>query len=240
MTETSRTDDEDTLIDDANAPLDTVFADHDLRVLEALLFAASEPLTVEDLAAYMPKGADIPALLARLEVAYRGHGIELVRRGGGYAFRTAADLSSRLKIEVEVPKKPGRAMVETLAIIAYHQPVTRAEIEEIRGVSVSRGTLDALLEAGFIRPKGRRQTPGRPVTWVTTEAFLDHFGLDSLDALPGIAELKAAGLLDTRPALSAYAARAHDQGDLLEDTGAEGPEDEELDFGQKPSRAGND
>ena len=134
--------------------------------------------------------------------------MHLLQIGERWAFRTAPDLGDRLQIETTVARKLSRAAIETLAIIAYHQPVTRAEVEEIRGVALSRGTLDTLLEAGWIRPKGRRQTPGRPVTWVTTEAFLDHFGLESREALPGIEELKAAGLLDARSAISTLGAQA--------------------------------
>ncbi len=139
----------------------------------------------------------MPALLARLGEEYGGRGVNLVRVGGKWALRTAPDLAPYLRRQVEVSRKLSRAAVETLAIIAYHQPVTRAEIEEIRGVSVSRGTLDILLEAGWVRPRGRRRTPGRPATWVTTQGFLEHFGLESLDDLPGVEELKASGLLQS-------------------------------------------
>jgi len=177
-----------------------------LRVIEALLFASAEPVAPEALARHLPEGTDLPALLDRLRSDYEGRGIGLVRVGQRWAFRTAEDLAERLKIETESHRKLSRAAIETLAIIAYHQPVTRAEIEEIRGVALSKGTLDNLLEAGWVRPKGRRRTPGRPVTWGTTDDFLDHFGLENLDALPGLAELKAAGLLDTRPAIAALSA----------------------------------
>ncbi|MFQ5957783.1 MAG: SMC-Scp complex subunit ScpB [Alphaproteobacteria bacterium] len=168
---------------------------HDLRLLEALLFAASEPLDEGTLAERLPCDADVAALLARLKDDYADRGVNLVRVGGKWALCTAADLAPYLRRHVDVPRKLSRAAVETLAIIAYHQPVTRAEIEEMRGVSLSRGTLDILLEAGWIRPKGRRNTPGRPATWVTTDAFLAHFGLDSVGDLPGVEELRAAGLL---------------------------------------------
>jgi segregation and condensation protein B len=168
----------------------------DLRLLEALLFAASEPLDTATLSERLPPGADVGALIARLTDDYAGRGVNLVRVAGKWALRTAEDLAVDLHRHVDVARKLSRAAVETLAIIAYHQPVTRAEIEETRGVGLSRGTLDILLEAGWIRPKGRRRTPGRPITWVTTESFLDNFGLDSLDDLPGIDELRAAGLLD--------------------------------------------
>ena len=183
------------------ARMDTV---HQMRVIEAVLFAASDPLSEKALAARLPEGADIRAILARLERDYAARGVNLMRAGDLWAFRTAADLARELAIEVEKPKKPTRAALETLAIIAYHQPVTRAEIEQVRGVTLSRGTLDALLEAGWIQPRGRKRIPGRPILWATTDGFLDHFGLQSRDDLPGIAELKAAGLLDARPGTGAY------------------------------------
>ncbi len=179
-----------------------------LRLIEALLFASAEPLGPEQIRRHLPEDADLSDLMADLSSLYANRGVNLVRLGDRWALRTAADLAPLMQIERTVTRKPSRAAVETLAIIAYHQPVTRAEIEEIRGVALSRGTLDTLLEAGWIKPKGRRRTPGRPVTWGTTDAFLDQFGLESLDALPGIAELKAAGLLDTRPAMTALGARA--------------------------------
>ncbi len=168
------------------------------RLLEAILFASSEPLTVDALAARMPEGSDIPGLLQEIRDIYANRGVNLTPVEGRWCFRTAPDLSSKFHIEQKVERKLTRAAVETMAIIAYHQPVTRAEIEEIRGVAISKGTLDNLLEAGWIKPKGRRQTPGRPVTWVTTEGFLEHFGLESCDALPGVEELRASGLLDSR------------------------------------------
>ncbi len=174
----------------------------DLRLLEALLFASCEPMAPAQLARHFPDGTDIPKLLEELQALYANRGVNLVQLDKSWAFRTAPDLGGRMTIETNVQKKLSRAAIETLAIIAYHQPVTRAEIEEIRGVAMSKGTLDSLLEAGWIRPKGRRRTPGRPVTWATSEAFLDHFGLESLEALPGLDELKAAGLLDARPAVS--------------------------------------
>ena len=179
-----------------------------LRLLEAMLFASAEPVTAAALAQRMPDGAEVPALLEELSALYANRGVNLVQREERWAFRTAPDLAARMQIETEVPRKLSRAAVETLAIIAYHQPVTRGEIEEIRGVALSRGTLDTLLEANWIRPKGRRRTPGRPVTWVTTDAFLDHFGLESRDALPGIEELKAAGLQETGTAVSTLGMQA--------------------------------
>src|SRR5260221_708578 len=174
----------------------------DLRLLEALLFAAAQPLDEAMLATRLPEGTDIAGLLAELAETYRNRGVTLEKVAGGWAFRTAADLAPRLMLERLVSRKLSRAAIETLAIIAYHQPVTRTEIEEIRGVVVNRGILGTLIESGWIRPKGHKQTPGRPATWVTTPEFLVHFGLDGLDDLPGIDELKAAGLLDPRPAAS--------------------------------------
>jgi len=175
----------------------------ELRLVEALLFASAEPVAPAALARHLPEGTDLPALLDRLRADYEGRGVNLVRVNQRWAFRTSEDLAGRFQIETESRRKLSRAAIETLAIIAYHQPVTRAEIEEIRGVALSKGTLDSLLEAGWVRPKGRRRTPGRPVTWGTTDDFLDQFGLENLDALPGLAELKAAGLLDARPAIAA-------------------------------------
>lgn len=170
-----------------------------LRILEALLFAAGEPLDENSLAELLPPDTDVGALLAELEAAYAGRGVNLVRHANRWTLRTAEDLSYLLRRDVDVGRRLSRAAIETLSIIAYHQPVTRAEIEEIRGVTTSRGTLDILLEAGWIKPRGRRRTPGRPATWVTTQAFLEHFGLESLDDLPGVSDLRAAGLLDSTP-----------------------------------------
>jgi segregation and condensation protein B len=170
-----------------------------LRLVEALLFAAPEPLSEEELALRLGDEADVAALLRELGESYAERGVNIVRLAGGWTFRTAPDLAPNLRSERTVSRKLSRAAVETLAIIAYHQPVTRAEIEAIRGVALARGTLDRLLEAGWVRPKGRRDSPGRPLTWATTPAFLAHFGLDSLNELPGIDELRAAGLLDIGP-----------------------------------------
>lgn len=177
------------------------------RVIEALLFASAEPVGERALARYLPEGVKLKSILEELREHYAGRGVHLVPVGKAWAFRTAPDLGSRLRVEVEVSRKPSRAAVETLAIVAYHQPVTRAEIEEIRGVQISKGTLDWLFERGWIKPGPRREVPGRPVTWLTTDAFLDHFGLESTKDLPGMEELAAAGLLDARPALNAYRAR---------------------------------
>jgi segregation and condensation protein B len=179
-----------------------------LRLLEAILFATAEPIGGKTLANRLPEGADLPGLLDELRGLYANRGVHLIQIEDRWAFRTAPDLADKLQIETEVTRKLSRAAIETLAIIAYQQPVTRAEVEEIRGVALSRGTLDTLLEAGWIRPKGRRQTPGRPVTWVTTDAFLDHFGLENREALPGLEELRAAGLLDARSAISTLGAQA--------------------------------
>ena len=170
-----------------------------LRLAEALLFAAGEPLSEEALARRLGSDTDIAELLRQLAEAYAERGVNLVRLSGGWTFRTAPDLAPHLRIERPVARKLSRAAVETLAIIAYHQPVTRAEIEEIRGVALGKGTLDSLMEAGWVRPKGRRMTPGRPLIWVTTKDFLTHFGLDTLADLPAIDELRAAGLLDLTP-----------------------------------------
>jgi segregation and condensation protein B len=171
-----------------------------LRLVEAFLFASGEPVTEAAIAERLHEGADVAALMAELAGHYAGRGVNLTRVAGKWAFRTAPDLAAHLRIETQVGRKPSRAAVETLAIIAYHQPVTRTEVEEIRGVAASRGTFDVLLEAGWIRPVGRRRTPGRPATWGTTQAFLEHFGLDELADLPGVDELKASGMLDARPA----------------------------------------
>jgi len=165
------------------------------RMLEALLFAAAEPLTDADLAGRLPEGADVAAGLQALQARYAGRGVELARVAGAWRLQTADDLAFLMTREREEPRKLSRAAQETLAIIAYHQPVTRAEIESVRGVQASRGTLDVLLELGLVRMRGRRRTPGRPVTYGTTDAFLEHFGLPSLADLPGAAEMKAAGLL---------------------------------------------
>lgn len=176
--------------------------EHALRLIEALLFASAEPVGDEALQARLPAGLDAARLVAELQRQYRFRGINLARVAGGWTFRTAPDLAGQLALESTPTRRLSRAQIETLAIIAYHQPVTRVEIEEIRGVALSRGTLDLLIEAGWIQPKGRRETPGRPVTWVTTDGFLKHFGLDRLSDLPNLAELKAAGLLDARPVAS--------------------------------------
>jgi segregation and condensation protein B len=186
----------------ARAPRSNVaslpFADHreKLRVLEALLFAAAEPLDEEKLKSHLAEEEDIGALLEELRAFYAGRGVNLVRVAGKWAFRTAEDLSYLLERYAVQERRLSKAALETLAIIAYHQPVTRAEIEEIRGVTTSVGTIDILLETGWVRLRGRRRAPGRPVTYGTTDAFLNHFGLESIKDLPGLAELRASGLLD--------------------------------------------
>lgn len=173
-----------------------------LRLIEALLFASAAPVTETEMADRLPEGSDVAALLAELEDHYRGRGVTLAKIAGGWTFRTAPDLAQRLKLETTVQRRLSRAAVETLAIVAYHQPVTRAEIEEIRGVQISKGTIDTLMEAGWIVPKGRRETVGRPVTWGTSETFLHHFSLGDISDLPGMEELKAAGLIGGRAPIS--------------------------------------
>ncbi|HXE68551.1 MAG TPA: SMC-Scp complex subunit ScpB [Hyphomicrobiaceae bacterium] len=168
-----------------------------LRILEALLFAASEPLAEAYLATHLKSNDDVAALLDELKGFYASRGVNLVRVAGKWAFRTAEDLSYLLERHATEQRRLSKAAMETLAIIAYHQPVTRAEIEDIRGVAVSPGTLDVLMEVGWVRLRGRRRAPGRPITYGTTEQFLDHFGLDAIKDLPGLAELKGAGLLDS-------------------------------------------
>jgi segregation and condensation protein B len=162
----------------------------ELRLIEALLFAASEPLDEKTLARHLPAGVDVRASLKRLQVEYAARGVNLVHFGNKWAFRTANDLAWLMTHETVEPKKLSRAAIETLAIIAYHQPVTRAEIEEIRGISAAKGTLDVLLETGWIRPRGRRKAPGRPLTYGTTPEFLSHFGLEALGDLPGLDDLR--------------------------------------------------
>ncbi|SDR40551.1 segregation and condensation protein B [Rhizobiales bacterium GAS191] len=187
------------------APFDAPFEanpelEQAVRVAEALIFAARTPVTRDEIAAKLPPDADIEAVIGELRGLYASRGVNLVQRAGGFTFRTAPDLAYLLASEESAPRRLSRAGLETLAIVAYHQPVTRAEIEDIRGVAVAKGTLDALLEAGFVRMRGRRKTPGRPITYGTTPSFLDHFGLDKLSDLPGLDELKGAGLIEGRVA----------------------------------------
>lgn len=197
----------------------------DLRAVEATLFAAEDAMTVEQIRAYVGSAIDIPAALAELEDHYGGRGIELVKRGKAWRFQTAPDLGRLLRRERTQLRRLSRAGVETLAIIAYHEPVSRAEIEAIRGVQISKGTLDVLMEAGWVRPTGRREVPGRPLIYATTPEFLVHFGLQSRRDLPGIEELKAAGLLD--PVADAFDALGSDRdGDEAEaDVGEESVSD---------------
>lgn len=172
-----------------------------LKVLEAMLFAAPQPLTPQAIHERLPSDADLNVLLNELRGLYAERGVQLVEIGGAWAFRTSPDVASALTIEKDVDRKLSRAALETLAVIAYHQPITRAEIENIRGVATHKGTIDQLLELGWVKPGKRRETPGRPLTWLSTNAFLDHFGLESIMGLPGLEDLKAAGLLDRRPAI---------------------------------------
>lgn len=200
-----------------------------LRMLEALLFAATEPLDEASIAARLPDGADVPALLNELQEAYRNRGVNLVRVAEKWQLRTAPDLRYLLESYRQESRKLSKAALETLAIIAYHQPITRAEIEEVRGVSLSKGTLDLLMEIGWVRLRGRKKTPGRPVTYGTTEAFLTHFGLEDLKALPGLEELKAAGLLEATPSAPLMPKPADDE--LEEDS----PEEPEADSPEEPA-----
>jgi segregation and condensation protein B len=204
----------------------------ELRILEALLFAADEPLDETVLATRLPAGVDVRALLLQLQNEYAPRGVNLVRVGGKWSLRTAGDLAWLLTREMVVTKKLSRAAIETLAIVAYHQPVTRAEIEEIRGVTTSKGTLDVLLETGWIRLRGRRKAPGRPVTYGTTEAFMSHFGLDAIADLPGIDELKGAGLFDNSLPAGFSVPVPSDDPALREDEDPLEPGD--LDFGLAP------
>jgi segregation and condensation protein B len=169
-----------------------------VRMAEAIVFASAEPVSAKALAARLPEGLDIPVIMDELTRIYERRGVNLVRIGDAWAFRTAGDLAFLMSRDAVQQKKLSRAALEVLAIVAYHQPVTRAEIEDIRGVETSKGTLDTLLETGWVKMRGRRRSPGRPVTYGTTEAFLDHFGLAELRDLPGLDELKGAGLLSTR------------------------------------------
>ncbi len=189
---------------DPDAPLPEM-THEDVRLVEAILFATSSAISVSQIAERFPaeRKALIPVILEQLQAQFSNRGINLVQRDNRWALRTATDLGDRLRLEKEQPKKFTRSAMETMSIIAYHQPVTRAEIENIRGVATSPGALDALMEAGWIKPGKRREVPGRPVTWLSTQAFLDHFGLEKLEDLPGMEELKAAGLLDKRPAVEA-------------------------------------
>jgi segregation and condensation protein B len=186
------------LEDTEETPVDPQARPEELRLLEALLFASAEPLDQATLAKRMPEGVDVKVALAQLQADYASRGVNLVKIANKWTFRTAGDLAWLMTRESTETRKLSRAAIEVLAIIAYHQPVTRAEIEEIRGVVTSKGTLDVLLETGWIRPRGRRKTPGRPLTFGTTETFLSQFTLEALTDLPGLEELKGTGLLDSR------------------------------------------
>lgn len=188
-----------------------------MRMVEAVLFASAAPLTIADLAERLPAGTRIARVLEDLAAFYSARGVNLVRIGDAYAFRTAGDLSWLMASETVEPRKLSRAALETLAIIAYHQPVTRAEIEDIRGVSTSKGTLDTLIEAGFVRLRGRRRAPGRPVTYGTTPAFLDHFGLSRIDDLPGLEELRGSGFFEGRVPSALSIPTPSDDAELRED-----------------------
>jgi len=209
----------------------------ELRLIEALLFAAGEPVDEKTLRARLPEGVDVAALMRRLQAEYSPRGVNLVRIAGKWTFRTANDLAWLLARDAVEPKKLSRAATETLAIVAYHQPVTRAEIEEIRGVSTSKGTLDVLLETGWIRPRGRRKSPGRPITFGTTEAFLSHFGIDAIGDLPGIEELKGTGLIDTRLPAGFAVPLPSDDPALREDEDPLEPGDLDLGLAPRPDPA---
>ncbi len=221
------------LVDDAESSEQTAARPEELRLLEALLFASSEPLDQTALAKRMPDGIDIKQALAQLQAEYALRGVNLVKVGNKWTFRTANDLSWLMTRESTETRRLSRAAIETLAIIAYHQPVTRSEIEEIRGVITSKGTLDVLLETGWIRPRGRRKTPGRPLTFGTTEAFLSQFSLEALGDLPGLDELKGTGLLDPRLPSSFSIPMPSDDPALREDEDPLDPGD--LDFGLAPT-----
>lgn len=193
------------------------------RLVEALLFASAGPMTDRVLANRVQEGINIKSVLKDLQEEYAARGVNLNHMGTSWAFRTAEDLSAKLNVETEVSRKMNRAGIETMSVVAYHQPVTRAEIEEIRGVSLSKGTLDMLFDKGWIKPRGRRETPGRPMTWGTSDDFLDHFGLTRITDLPGLDELKAAGLLESGPALNVYRSHANGrEGGEGENDGEEG------------------
>ena len=212
----------------------------ELRLLEAMLFASAEPLDEATLAARLPAEVDVAAALTRLQEDYALRGVNLVRVGGKWAFRTASDLSWLLSKETIETRKLSRAAIETLAIIAYHQPVTRTEIEDIRGVSTSKGSVDVLLQTGWIRPRGRRKAPGRPVTYGTTVMFLSHFGLDALDDLPGVEELKGSGLLDGRLPPGFSVPMPSDDPALRDDEDPLEPGDLDLGLAPRPEPAAED
>jgi segregation and condensation protein B len=212
----------------------------ELRLLEAMLFASAEPLDEKSLAARLPQGTNVREALVRLQEEYATRGVNLLRIGGKWTFRTANDLSWLLSKETVETRKLSRAAIETLAIIAYHQPVTRAEIEELRGVSTSKGSVDVLLETGWIRPRGRRKSPGRPLAYGTSEAFLSHFGLDAVGDLPGLEELKGAGMLDGRLPPGFSVPVPSDDPALREDEDPLEPGDLDLVLAPPPERTDDD
>ena len=212
----------------------------ELRLLEAMLFAAAEPLDEATLARPLPDSVNVREALAALQAEYASRGVNLVRIGKKWMFRTAPDLSWLLTKETTETRKLSRAAIETLAIIAYHQPVTRAEIEELRGVSTSKGSVDVLLETGWIRPRGRRKSPGRPLTYGTSEAFLSHFGLDAVGDLPGLEELKGAGMLDGRLPPGFSVPVPSDDPALREDEDPLEPGDLDLGLAPPPERTDDD
>ena len=212
----------------------------ELRLLEAMLFASAEPVDEKSLAARLPQGTNVREALVRLQEEYATRGVNLLRIGGKWTFRTANDLSWLLSKETVETRKLSRAAIETLAIIAYHQPVTRAEIEELRGVSTSKGSVDVLLETGWIRPRGRRKSPGRPLTYSTSEAFLSHFGLDAVGDLPGLEELKGAGMLDGRLPPGFSVPVPSDDPALREDEDPLEPGDLDLGLAPPPERTDDD
>lgn len=222
----------ETFADEEEGP---VARPEELRLIEALLFAAGEPLDEKTLRARLPEGVDLTAMMRLLQTEYAPRGVNLVRIAGKWTFRTANDLAWLLARDSVEPKKLSRAANETLAIIAYHQPVTRAEIEDIRGVTTSKGTLDVLLETGWIRPRGRRKTPGRPITFGTTEAFLSYFGLEAIGDLPGLDELKGTGLFDGRLPAGFAVPMPSDDPALREDEDALEPGDLDLGLSVRPS-----
>lgn len=199
------------------------------RMVEAILFASADPVSLREMAGRMPHGSEPLIAMQNIQKRYSGRGVEIVQVDQAWAIRTAADLGFLMQRETVETRKLSRAAIETLAIVAYHQPVTRAEIEEIRGVAVSRGTIDQLLELEWIKIGRRRQTPGRPVTFVVTEHFLDHFGLESARDLPGLQELRAAGLLENRPAPGTEALPNNKNSEVIQENLFSDPEDEPID-----------
>jgi segregation and condensation protein B len=214
---------------DAEAPAEAMGVNPEhLRMVEALLFAAGEPLDAKALSTSLPEGADLAALLGELQRTYEGRGVNLLNVAGKWQFRTASDLAFLLRKEQPEQRRLSRAAIETLAIIAYHQPVTRAEVEDIRGVMLSKGTIDVLMEIGWVKIRGRKRTPGRPVTFGTTDAFLVQFGLESVNHLPGVDELKAAGFLEAIPPAGFEVPNPSDTLGPDEDPYVEGEDDSEL------------